>query len=172
MSVSMDLVGRSLGRWTLEARLGEGAMGPVYRAVSTGKTHGALHVVRPDLTDTPEKKERLRREAKTFQKVEHPNVPRLLDADEAEGMLFLVYELISGRSLQYRLDRREPLPPGEARDLATDLLSALAALHDKGVVHGDVKPASILSGPEGYWKLTGFSLAPYEAEPSGFRGTP
>src|SRR5271170_7021180 len=158
------LVGSDLGRWTLRKRLGEGAMGPVFEVVSTGGTAGALHLIRSELVTGPERLEQFRRDARTFQKVEHPNVPRLLDVDEARGYVFLTFELIDGRSLQFRLDRREPLSPAEGRDLATDLLSALATLHERGIVHGDVKPASVLSGPEGYWKLTGFSLAQRGAE--------
>lgn len=161
-SMSEDLTGTVLGRWTLERKLGAGAMGPVYGAMSTGRTPGALHVIRSDLVATQEQLDRFRRDAKTFQKVEHPNVPRLLDLDEANGRVFLVFELVTGRTLQYRLDQKEVLGSAEARDLATDLLSALAALHDRGVIHGDVKPASILSGAEGYWKLAGFSLLPHE----------
>jgi serine/threonine protein kinase len=165
-----DLTGKTLGRWKLDRRLGDGAMGPVYQAVSTGGTHGALHVIQPDLVATPEQLERFRRDAKTFQKVEHPNVPRLLDADEMEGCVFLVFELISGRSLQFRLDEKKTLEPADVRNVATDMLAALAALHDRGVIHGDVKPANILSGAEGYWKLTAFSLVDQGAAP--FRGTP
>jgi serine/threonine protein kinase len=157
-----DLTGTVLGRWTLERKLGAGAMGPVYGAISPGRTPGALHVIRSDLVASQEQLDRFRRDAKNFQKVEHPNVPRLLDVDEANGRVFLVFELVTGRTLQYRLDQKELLGSAEARDLATDLLSALAALHDRGITHGDVKPASILSGAEGYWKLAGFSLFPHE----------
>jgi serine/threonine protein kinase len=176
MSAAEELTGAVLGRWTLEKRLGEGAMGPVYQAVSTGGTKGALHVVRPDLVAGADRLERLRRDAKTFQKVEHPNVPRLLDVDEARGHVFLTFEMIDGRSLQFRLDGKEPLSPAEGRNLATDLLTALATLHERGIIHGDVKPASVLTTPEGYWKLTGFSLAPKDDADAGatgvIRGTP
>src|SRR4051794_28796727 len=138
-AIEDGLVGSTLGRWVLTKRLGEGAMGPVFEAVSTGGTPGALHLIRPDLVAGPEHLERFRRDARTFQKLEHPNVPRVLDVDEAGGHVFLTFELISGRSLQFRLDGKEPLTASEGRHLATDLLSALAALHERGIVHGDVK---------------------------------
>jgi serine/threonine protein kinase/tetratricopeptide (TPR) repeat protein len=168
-----ELVGATLDRWNVQRRLGEGAMGPVFEVVSTGGTKGALHVVRAELVAGADRLERFRRDAKTFQKLEHQNVPRVLDVGEALGHVFVTFELVEGRSLQFRLDKKEPLTPAEGRNIATDVLSALAALHDRGIVHGDVKPASILSGSEGYWKLTGFSLVAREATaPGAIRGTP
>lgn len=176
-SLEEDLSGRTLGRWRLERRLGQGAMGPVYGAVSTGGTRGALHLVRGELTQGEDGLARFRRDSRSFQKVEHPNLPRLVDVDEDQGRVFVVFELVEGRSLQVRLDRKERLSPEEALHVATDLLSGLAVLHDRGIVHGDVKPASLLTTPEGYWKLAGFSLtsAPDAASkaPAGvIRGTP
>src|SRR4051794_21040865 len=123
------MIGSTLGRWTLTRRLGAGPMGPVFEAVSSGRTAGALHLVRPELVSGGERLDRLRREAKTFQKIVHPNVPRLLDVDEANGQSFIVFELVDGRSLQFRLDEKKPLTPAEARTLARDVLSALAVLH-------------------------------------------
>jgi serine/threonine protein kinase len=171
-----SLVGSSFGRWTVARRLGEGAMGPVFEGVSTGGTRGALHLIRPELV-AGERFEGFQRAARSFQKVEHPSVPRLLDVDEAQGRLFLAFELVEGRSLQYRLDRKESLTPAEGRNFATDLLSALAVVHERAIIHGDVKPASVLLGPEGCWKLTGFSVGPREsAGPASadgvVRGTP
>ncbi len=170
-----SLEGAVLGRWTIARRLGDGPMGPVHEGLSTGGTRAALHLVHAELVGTPDKLERFRRDAKTLQKIEHPSIPRLLDVDEARGQAFVAFELVEGRSLQFRLDRKEPLAPAEGRTLARDLLSALAALHEKGIVHGDVKPASVLLGREACWKLTGFSLVPREggADPAGvIRGTP
>ncbi|HZU96821.1 MAG TPA: protein kinase, partial [Planctomycetota bacterium] len=167
-------IGAVLGRWTLVKRLGEGAMGPVFEARSTGGTSGALHLVRSDLVATPDATEQLKRDARAFQKVEHPNIPRLLDVDEGQGRFFLVFELVEGRTLQYRLDRKEVLTADEGRDLATDVLTGLATLHERGILHGDVAPSRLLSGLEGYWKLTGFSLVPRPPSDSAgvIQGTP
>jgi serine/threonine protein kinase/tetratricopeptide (TPR) repeat protein len=155
-----------LGRWTIVRRLGEGAMGPVLEVVSTGRTRGALHDVRPELVQEPERLEQWKRAARAFQKLEHANVPHLLSIDEAEGRLCLTFELVEGRSLQYRLDQKEPLSPLEGRNFAHDALSALAALHDHGIIHGDVKPGNFLGSPEGCWKISGFSVGPRETPSS------
>jgi hypothetical protein len=68
MSAPEDLVGQTLGRWKLEKRLGDGPMGPVYMGLSAGGTGCAVHVVRPELIQAPERRGKLLRDAHTFQK--------------------------------------------------------------------------------------------------------
>ena len=97
------------------------------------------------------------REARAAARVSHPNLCPIFEVGEEEGRPFLAMELLSGETLSARL-RRGPLTPPEALDLADDLLAALSALHEAGVVHRDVKPSNVFLTPHG-GKLVDFGLA-------------
>ena len=100
---------------------------------------------------------RFLREARAAARISHPNVCPIFEVGEEGGWPFLAMELLSGETLAARL-RREPLSPAEAMDVAEDVLAALGALHDAGVVHRDLKPSNIFLTPHGA-KLLDFGLA-------------
>ena len=100
---------------------------------------------------------RFLREARAAARISHPNVCPIFEVGEEGGWPFLAMELLPGETLAARL-RREPLSPAEALDVAEDLLAALGALHDAGVVHRDLKPSNIFLTPHGA-KLLDFGLA-------------
>ena len=102
-------------------------------------------------------KRRFLREARAAARVSHPNVCPIFEVGDESGRPFLAMELLSGETLAARL-RRTTLSPAETLDLAEDLLSALGALHDAGVVHRDVKPSNLFLTPHGA-KLSTFGLA-------------
>ncbi|UMO99719.1 serine/threonine-protein kinase [Amycolatopsis sp. EV170708-02-1] len=114
-------------------------------------------------THEPALAERLRREARVA--VDHPSVVPVHDVVVADGTAFIVMAPVEGRTLE-DLASAGPLPPRFVADIGGKVLGALAAAHTAGVVHGDVRPANILVGPDGAVKLTGFGIAK-ALDPSG-----
>jgi len=131
-------VGQRLGPYRIEARLGEGGMGIVFRArnVDDGRTV-ALKVLRDELNHDDAYKRRLAREARAAAEVDHPNLARVLEVGEAGRRSYLVVRYVAGRSLAERLQAEGPLAlPGLLR-LAAEVGAGLDALHERGLVHRD-----------------------------------
>lgn len=157
------------GRFALEARLGGGGMGMVWRARDLVLDRAvALKEVRPPdpaLAEyDPEAARLLRarvlREARALARVEHPNVVTIhhvVDGGD-DTYPWLVMELVTGGSLQDRL-ARGPMTPAEAAVLGREVLAALRAAHGVGIQHRDVKPANVLLRPDGRPVLTDFGIA-------------
>lgn len=144
-----------IGRYRVIELLGEGGMGRVLLAEDDGlRRRVALKMLK---REDESSQRRFLREARAAARVSHPNLCPIFEVGEAGGRPFLAMELLSGETLSSRL-RRGPLTPPEVLDLAEDLLSALAALHDAGVVHRDVKPSNFFLTPHG-GKLVDFGLA-------------
>jgi serine/threonine-protein kinase len=132
-------------RFLLERRLGEGGMGSVWLARDEKLAEPvALKMIRDVLLADPSIVERFKREVSAARRVLHPNVVRLHDLGEEEGLLFLSMEYVEGESLAERIKRRGPLPLEEVRMLTGQLCDALDAAHGAGVVHRDLKPANVL----------------------------
>jgi serine/threonine protein kinase len=151
--------GDALGGYRLEALLGEGAVGIVFRArsLSTGAPV-ALKVLRPELAQDELYVRRFRREADVAARVRHPALVPVVEAAAQDGIHFLVSEYVPGRTLARRLDDG-PLSAAEVRRLARDLGGALDALAAAGLVHRDVKPANVLLDADDAARLTDFGLA-------------
>lgn len=157
------------GRFELEARLGGGGMGTVWRARDL-VLHRLVAVkeVRPPDRDLAEYdpegarmlRERVLREARSLARIDHPNVVTIHHiVDGGEGTYpWLVMELVSGGSLADRL-ARGPMSPAEAARIGRGVLAALTAAHDAGIQHRDVKPANVLLRPDGRPVLTDFGIA-------------
>jgi serine/threonine protein kinase len=153
-------VGHRLGPYRIEARLGRGGMGIVFRARHDGDGRTvALKVLRDELGASDEFRRRLAREARAAAEVDHPNLAPVLELGEAEGRLYLVVRYVDGRSLDERLRFDGPLPVAELVRLAADVGAGLDALHRRGIVHRDVKPANILLAADGTAVLSDFGLA-------------
>ncbi|MEU3916687.1 protein kinase [Streptomyces sp. NPDC029004] len=157
------------GRFELEARLGGGGMGMVWRARDLALDRAvALKEVRPPdpglAEHDPEAaamlRERVLREARALARVNHPHVVTIHHiVDGAEHTYpWLVMELVTGGSLQDRLNKG-PMTPVEAAGMGRDVLAALRAAHDVGIQHRDVKPANVLLRPDGRPVLTDFGIA-------------
>jgi pimeloyl-ACP methyl ester carboxylesterase len=137
-------------------RVGEGGMGVVYRARDTRLDRDValkfLHVQRSEHSD------RLRREARALAALNHPNILTIHDMDEADGQPCLVLEWLGGGALS---DRHSPASMSAPAflDLALPIADALAAAHEHGIVHRDVKPANVLVTDDGRIKLADFGLA-------------
>jgi serine/threonine protein kinase len=159
-SRGMELdIGDQLGSYRLEARLGDGAMGVVYRAVrDPDGAIVALKVLRDELADDEVFRRRFTREAKAATEVEHRNLVRVLDAGESDGRFYLAARYVDGRSLADRL-ADGPLPlPGMLR-LVAEVAGGLQALHERGLVHRDVKPSNVLLDADETAALGDFGLA-------------
>lgn len=144
-----------LGRYRLERRLGAGGMAEVWLATDT-RTGAPVAVKRlhPHLASDRAMVERFRREAAATAAVRHPNTIRVLDASRHE----VVLEYVEGKTLAERL-QEGPLPPAAVRSIAADLASALAAVHDAGIVHRDVTPGNVILDTAGRARLSDFGIA-------------
>jgi serine/threonine protein kinase len=152
-------VGHRLGPYRIEARLGQGGMGVVYRALHDDGRVVALKVLRDELGADQSFRTRLSREARAAAEVEHPNLTGVLEAGEAGGRLYLAVDYVDGRSLAERLAADGPLPVPDLVRLATEVGGGLDALHRRGIAHRDVKPGNILLAADGTAVLGDFGLA-------------
>jgi len=153
--------GVRLNHYEVKAKLGEGGMGEVYRALDTtlGR-HVALKVLPPDLAQDSVRIERFRREARTVASLNHPHIVTIysVEQDAASGAHFLTMELVEGESLDRRLPASGLSVP-KLLDLAATLADALAAAHDKHIVHRDLKPGNVMLTADGRLKVLDFGLA-------------
>jgi len=153
-------VGDRVGRYRIDARLGEGAAGVVFRAVrEPGGLVVALKVLRPELSDDAVYRHRFAHEARAAAEVEHRHLVRVIESGEADGHSFLVVEYVAGRTLAARLDAEGGLPADDILRLAAEVGAGLDALHGAGLVHRDVKPSNIMLGRDGAAMLADFGLA-------------
>jgi serine/threonine protein kinase len=148
---------KSVGPYEIVGTLGEGGMGVVYAARDERLNRSvALKMIRKDTADAAAT-ERLLREARAAATVNHPNICQLYDIGDVEGDLYIAMELLEGESLAARLTRG-PVPLAEAVSIAVAVLSALDAVHGRGLMHRDLKPSNIFLTPHGV-KLLDFGLA-------------
>ncbi len=161
--------GDTLGRYRIEAVLGRGAMGEVYRAVdpAIGRTV-AIKTVRLDAalleTASDDLFERFRREARSAGRLKHHNIVAVYDYGEEDGLYWLVMELVEGTTLAQRIAGSGALPPQEACALAIQACAALGVAHARGVVHRDIKPANLMIEAEtGLVKVLDFGVARLDA---------
>ncbi|GIG27711.1 serine/threonine-protein kinase [Cellulomonas marina] len=141
--------GTEVGGYTVVAPLGAGGMGAVYRAVDGGGHAVALKLLHPHVGADPEARDRLRREVLALQRLRHPGVAAVLDAEADSSEAFLVTELVPGEDLEARVRREGPLDGPDLALLADGLLDALRAVHAAGVVHRDLKPSNVMVTPAG-----------------------
>jgi serine/threonine protein kinase len=152
------------GRYALSDVLGRGGMGTVWRATDRVlEREVALKEVTfsVDLTDEERTilRERTMREARAAARLDHPCVTTVYDVVEEDGRPWLVMEHVSARSLQDLIEEQGPLAPDAVARIGLDVLAALEAAHQAGIVHRDVKPANVLVGQDGHAYLTDFGIA-------------
>jgi serine/threonine protein kinase len=154
------------GRYRIDRELGQGGMGSLYIAeqLSFGR-EVALKVLSRGSSASKDQRERFVREARAICGIQHPNIVTYHDfgTDEATGSMFLVMELLAGRSLAQVHKQERPLAVARVVHMLAQLCDALAASHEAGVIHRDLKPANIMLVPRGddpdFLKLIDFGIA-------------
>jgi serine/threonine-protein kinase len=144
------LVGATVAGYRVEALVGRGGMGVVYRAEQVRlKRLVALKLLGHDLAGQGSSRERFLRECELAASLDHPNVVTVYDAGELEGVLYVAMQYVEGADLRSLLEAEGRLTPERAVSLLAGVASGLDAAHDCGLVHRDVKPANILVAAPG-----------------------
>ena len=162
-----SLIGRRFGTYSVQALLGSGGMGEVYRAHdSTLGREVAIKILPEVWSADPDRLARFDREARLLASLNHPNIGSIYGVHESDGIRALVLELVEGETLAERLASRAAapgahrgLPMADVLDLAAQLTEALEAAHERGIVHRDLKPANIKITPDARLKVLDFGLA-------------
>ncbi len=162
-----DLVGTDFeGRYRIEARLGAGGVGVVYRAMDLRLSRPvAIKVLHEHMGVMRSSRKRFEREARALATLTHPHVVGIIDFGVADTTPYLVMELLEGSTLSELLKERAPLQPSRAFQILKQILRGLASVHRHGLAHRDLKPANVflqpLSDSTEHVKLLDFGLAKY-----------
>ena len=150
---------RRIGPYQLQALLGAGGMGEVYRARDSKLDRDvAIKILPRAFISDPERLARFEREARMLASLNHPNIGAIYGFEEAGSLRGLVLELVDGETLADRI-QRGPIAVAESLSIARQIADALDAAHEKGIIHRDLKPANIKITPGGIVKVLDFGLA-------------
>jgi serine/threonine-protein kinase len=153
------------GRYRLDATLGRGGMGLVYRAAHVGlRRQVAVKILHPSLAASPEVRNRFEREALAVGKIDHPNCVSVYDVGRLpDGALYLAMELLEGRALADVLEQEGQIAPGRALHILAGVLRGLAHIHTAKLIHRDIKPENIFlirhGQDEDFAKILDFGIA-------------
>src|SRR6185295_18622718 len=152
----MDL--KSVGKYTIVAKIGQGAMGEVYKALDPILNRNvAIKTMTAAIGEDPELRARFLREAQSAARLAHPNIVTLYDFGEDQGRVYMAMELLQGVDLKDLIRERTLTFPAKL-DLMEQVCDALAAAHSMDVVHRDIKPANIHVQPNNQVKIVDFGL--------------
>ncbi len=158
--------GFRLGPYAIQAAVGAGGMGEVYRAVDTRLDRSvAIKILPAALATDPQFRERFDREARAISQLTHPHICTLYDVGHQDGVDFLVMEYLEGETLATRLEKG-PVGLDEALRVAIQIAGALSKAHAAGFVHRDLKPGNVFLTKSGA-KLLDFGLAKTRAPAVG-----
>ncbi len=148
------------GKWRIDRVIGIGGMAQVFAATHRNGRTAAVKIIKVELASEPLIVKRFLREGYVANKVGHPGAVAILDDDLTEdGAPYLVMELLRGRSLRDRIRQEGALPTGQSLRLTHDLLDVLAAAHQNGVIHRDIKPDNLFETDSGQLKVLDFGIA-------------
>ena len=148
-----------LGPYEILAAIGAGGMGEVYRARDTRLGREvALKILPSDRSQDADRLRRFETEARVVAALNHPHILAVYDVGTEEGVSYVVFELLEGRTLR-RVLEQGPVAPRRVIDCAVQVCRGLAAAHDKGIVHRDLKPENLLLTRDGQVKILDFGLA-------------
>ena len=150
-----------IAHYNILERMGEGGIGEVYRARDTkvGRTV-ALKVVAPAIAHDPARLRRLLESASAALSLSHPNIATLWEVAEADGHHYLAYEFAAGRRLRDECGGIA-MNPRRALDLAVQIADGVAEAHSHGVIHGDLRPDTVVVTTKGSAKILDFGMAPW-----------
>ena len=158
-AVTVSLEGQRIAGYELTAFLGAGGMGDVYKAQDRNLERPvALKLLPAELTHDPERLRRFRAEARAVSSLNHPHILVVHDFGDFHGRPFIVTEFVEGQTLRERINAA-PVALKDAVGVTTQIASALAAAHTRGIVHRDIKPENVMLRPDGYVKVLDFGLA-------------
>ena len=153
------MIGQTIAHYQISEKIGEGAMGEVYRARDLKLNRAvALKFIPATLVNEAQRLTRFEREAQLLAALNHPNIAAIHGVEEYQGKPVLVMELVEGETLADHLLAGE-LPIADALRLALQIADALKAAHKRGIIHRDLKPANIKITPDGIIKVLDFGLA-------------
>jgi len=162
------MIGRTLKHYHIDALLGRGGMGEVYRALDTRLQRPvALKVIKADLVADTNRKKRFILEARAAAAVNHPAIASIYDIDEADGTTFIAMEFVDGRTVGQLITQGE-LDLMGAVEIGLQVAEGLARAHDAGIIHRDIKSENIMVTRDGHAKILDFGLAKLmESGPEG-----
>jgi len=153
------MIGETIGKYRIVARLGRGGIGTVYQAVDeTLEREVAIKVLNPGLTESDLLK-RFRAEAITLARLNHPNIATLYELGQHGDELLMVMEFVRGETFDKLSERVGPMPFERAAHLIAQALDALGHAHGVGIVHRDIKPANLILSESGVVKVMDFGIA-------------
>ncbi|MBQ0960559.1 protein kinase [Ideonella sp. 4Y11] len=164
---TLTQAGATLGPWRLDEKIGEGGMGQVWRATRVDGLYqgaAAIKLLRSDRS-SPGLSARFARERTALARLNHPAIARLLDAGEAQGQVYLVLELVPGRTLSELVRQHRP-PLAERVALLLRIAEAVEAAHAQLIVHRDLKPGNVMITDDGQPKLLDFGIAALLDDPA------
>ena len=166
-------IGAELLGYRIEALVGRGGMGVVYRAYDLRlKRLVAIKLIAPELSENASFRERFLAETELAASLEHPNVVPIHDAGEVDGQLYIAMRYVEGGELKTLLQREERLEPARAMAICGQIAAALDAAHARGLIHRDVKPSNVLLDGSEHVYLADFGLSRQLEDPGvpGERG--
>lgn len=159
-----DLIGATLGNYRILEAIGQGGMARVYKAHQENLGRDvAIKVLPPWYAADRSFVERFNLEARLVARLSHPNIVTVHDANEQDGHLYIVMQLVDGGTLKQRLDQflhtGRPMDTAEVVSIFTQLADSLAYAHEQGVIHRDIKPVNVLMDRSGRPILSDFGIA-------------
>ncbi len=157
----MNLEGKTIGgKYKIIEKVGTGGMAMVYRGEHIYlKKPVAVKVMIPSFSKNPDLVQRFLQEAEMASKLDHPNIVKIFDFGDEDGLLYLVMQFIDGETLERILRYKTKLSLSEALNITLQVLSALHYAHEKGLVHRDIKPGNVMINKEGRAYLLDFGIA-------------